>query len=60
MAAAQVLAAVSWDPQLRGALILLIGVVILPGSVLLLLSTNLGMRLGILMAAAITGRARSR
>jgi hypothetical protein len=52
MAAAQVLAAVSWDPQLRGALILLIGIVILPGSVLLLLSTNLGMRLGILMAAA--------
>ena len=52
MAGVHLVAAVSWDPQLRGALILLLGVVILPGSVLLLLSTNLGMRLGILCAAA--------
>ena len=46
------LAAVSWDPQLRGALILLIGVLVLPGSVLLLLWTNVGARVGILLAAA--------
>jgi len=45
-------AAVSWDPQLRGALILLVGALVLPGSVLLLLSTNLGMRLGLLIAVA--------
>jgi hypothetical protein len=46
------LAVISWDPQLRGALILLIGVLVLPGSVLLLLSTNLGIRLGVLVATA--------
>ncbi len=46
------LGVVTWDPQLRGALILLTGVLVLPGSVLLLLSTNLGLRLGVLIAAA--------
>ena len=46
------LAALSWDPQLRGALILLTGVAILVGSVLLLLYTNLGLKLGVLAAAA--------
>ncbi|MFI5041516.1 MAG: hypothetical protein ACHQNA_06655 [Acidimicrobiales bacterium] len=46
------LGVVTWDPQLRGALILLTGVLVLPGSVLLLLSTNLGIRLGVLIAAA--------
>jgi len=46
------LAVITWDPQLRGALILLVGVLVLPGSVLLLLSTNLGIRLGVLIAAA--------
>jgi hypothetical protein len=46
------LGVVTWDPQLRGALILLTGVLVLPGSVLLLLSTNLGLRLGVLVAAA--------
>jgi hypothetical protein len=45
------LGVVTWDPQLRGALILLTGVLVLPGSVLLLLSTNLGLRLGVLIAA---------
>jgi len=50
------LAVITWDPQLRGALILLVGVLVLPGSVLLLLSTNLGMRLGVLVAvAALSG-----
>jgi len=46
------LAALTWDPQLRGALILLVGVAILVGSVLLLLYTNLGLKLGVLVAAA--------
>lgn len=43
----------SWDPQLRGFGILLLGVGILMGSVYLLLSTNVGARLGLLIA--ITG-----
>ncbi len=46
------LAALTWDPQIRGALILLVGVGVLVGSVLLLLYTNLGLRLGVLAAAA--------
>jgi hypothetical protein len=46
------LAAISWDPQLRGALIVLAALLILPGSVYLLLSTNLGMKVGLLVAIA--------
>ena len=46
------LAALSWDPQLRGALIVLTGVLVLPGSVYLLLATNLGARVGFLVAMA--------
>jgi hypothetical protein len=46
------LAAVSWDPQLRGALIVLTGAAILIGSVLVLLYTDLGLKLGVLAAAA--------
>jgi len=46
------LAALSWDPQLRGGLIVLTGVSILVGSVVLLLFTNLGLKLGVLAAAA--------
>src|SRR5258708_1626470 len=45
-------AAVSWDPQLRGALIVLTGVGVLAGSVYLLLSTNLGAKMGFLLSAA--------
>jgi hypothetical protein len=47
-----VLAALHWDPQIRGALILLTALLLLPGSVYLLLSTNTGARLGFLLAAA--------
>lgn len=51
-----VLGVLTWDPQIRGALILLTAFVILPGSVYLLLSTNLGARLGFLVAVAgLTG-----
>jgi hypothetical protein len=51
-----VVAVLTWDPQIRGALILLTAFVILPGSVFLLLSTNLGSRLAFLVAVAgLTG-----
>jgi hypothetical protein len=50
------LAALAWDPQIRGALIVVTAFVILPGSVFLLLSTNVGAKLGFLLAAAgLTG-----
>ena len=46
------LAALAWDPQIRGALIVVTSFVILPGSVYLLLATNTGAKLGFLLAAA--------
>lgn len=46
------LAVLQWDPQIRGSLILLTAIAILCGSVYLLLATNLGARLGFLMAVA--------
>ncbi|HEY2429436.1 MAG TPA: hypothetical protein VGI06_10935 [Acidimicrobiales bacterium] len=49
---ALVLGALSWDPQLRGALIVLVAILVLPGSVYLLLATNLGARVGFLVAMA--------
>ena len=53
---AQLLAALAWDPQIRGALIVVTAFVILPGSVFLLLATNTGAKLGFLLAAAgLTG-----
>jgi hypothetical protein len=42
----------AWDPQIRGILAVLVGVVVLCGSVFLLLSTNVGARLGMLLAFA--------
>jgi hypothetical protein len=51
-----VLAALSWDPQVRGFLIVVAAVFILPGTIYLLLSTNLGARIGFLVAiAGLTG-----
>ena len=44
--------ALSWNPQVKGALYVLIAVVVLPGSSFLLLSTNMGARLGFLLAVA--------
>jgi len=44
------LAGIAWDPQIRGFLAVLVGVVVLLGSVYLLLGTNLGARLGFLVA----------
>jgi hypothetical protein len=46
------LAAITWDPQIRGFLIFLTIFVALPGSVFLLLATNVGSRLGFLLAVA--------
>ena len=46
------LAGIAWDPQIRGFLAVAVGVVVLIGSVYLVLSTNLGLRLGFMLAAA--------
>lgn len=45
------LLAVSWQPEIRGYIVVLISVVVLMGSTYLLLGTNLGARLGFLIAA---------
>jgi hypothetical protein len=47
-----VLGALSWNPQVKGALYVVLALIILPGSAFLLLSTNLGARVGFLLAAA--------
>ena len=44
------IAAIAWDPEIRGILITITGVAVLMGSVYLLLATNLGSRLGLLIA----------
>jgi hypothetical protein len=46
------LAGIAWDPQIRGFLALAVGVVVLMGSVYLVLSTNVGARLGLMLASA--------
>ena len=46
------LLAISWEPELRGVLIVIISVVTFCGSVYLILATNLGARLGFLVALA--------
>lgn len=51
-----IVAALQWDPQIRGALIVVVAVILLPGSAFLLLSTNVGARLGTLLGVAgLTG-----
>ena len=50
------LLAVTWEPQLRGILITIIAVMVFCGSTYLILSTNLGARLGFLVVfAALAG-----
>lgn len=44
------LAGISWQPQVRGIVMVAVGVVVLMGSVYLLLGTNLGNRLGFMVA----------
>jgi len=46
------LLAVGWEPEIRGALTVIIGVIALMGSVYLILGTNMGARLGLLVALA--------
>jgi hypothetical protein len=43
---------VTWDPGIRGILVVAVGVAVLMGSVYMILSTNLGSRLGFLVAVA--------
>jgi hypothetical protein len=50
--AALLVAALHWDPTIRGFLIIAAGVLLLPGSVYLLLATNTGARLGFILTAA--------
>jgi len=45
-------AAISWEPQIRGALAVLIGFVVLCGSIYLLIATNSGARTGLLISIA--------
>ncbi len=45
-------AALRWDPHVKGGLYVLLAVLILVGSAYLLLSTNMGARLGLLLTAA--------
>lgn len=47
-----VVAGLKWEPQIKGGLYVLIAVVVLCGSSYLLLSTNVGSRLGFQLAAA--------
>lgn len=47
-----ILGGLTWDPQIRGAAIVIAAILILPGSVYLLLATNLGARIGFLVAIA--------
>jgi len=46
------LASIDWDPFVRGLLIVIVAVLVLPGSVYLLLATNTGVRVGFLLAIA--------
>lgn len=50
MTLSQSLAAIAWDPQIRGVLVVVVMVALLMGSVYLLLATNLANRLGFLVA----------
>lgn len=54
--AASIVAALSWDPQIRGFSIVLLAVAILCGSVYAILATNTGAKLGLLLAlTGLTG-----
>ncbi len=52
LAHAGLMAGITWDPFIRGFLIVVAAVVLLPGSVYLVLATDTGARLGFLLAAA--------
>lgn len=46
------LLAINWEPELRGWLTVIIGTVVLMGSVYMIMATNMGARLGFLVALA--------
>lgn len=46
------LAAISFDPTIRGILVMVVATVVLPGSIYLIISTDTGPRLGFLIAGA--------
>lgn len=50
IALVNLLGGIAWDPQIRGILSVLVGVAVLMGSVYLLLGTNVGNRLGFMLA----------
>jgi hypothetical protein len=52
MTTLDMLAGIAWDPTIRGALTVVIGVAVLMGSVYLILATNTGNRMGFLLAAS--------
>jgi hypothetical protein len=52
MSAPASILAISWEPEIRGIVVVLIGIVVLIGSVYLILATNLGARLGFMVALA--------
>ena len=52
MSVATTLLAINWSPELRGILIVIIAVAVLMGGVYMILATNLGARLGFLVALA--------
>ena len=52
MTAAQLAIELAWDPQIRAIVVLAVAVLVLPGSIYLILGTNLGTRLGFLVAMA--------
>ena len=52
MSSLATLLAISWQPEIRGVSVVVIGVVVLMGSVYLILTTNLGSRLGFLVSLA--------
>jgi hypothetical protein len=50
LATVNLLAGISWDPGVRGILTVAVGVAVLMGSVYIILATNTGARLGMLLA----------
>ena len=52
LATVNLFAGLAWDPGIRGILIVAVGVAVLCGSVYLLLGTNVGARLGMLLSLA--------
>jgi hypothetical protein len=49
----ELLAGITWEPQIHGWLVVLLAIIILPGTVYLILATDTGARLGFLLA--VTG-----